>query len=68
MPVIKNGVVVALVDSPDAFVYTGTKRTKFYEHVAALDIKPVRYGNSSRWRPPDLDRIGQRIIELGGGV
>jgi hypothetical protein len=68
MPVFKNGVEVALVETRDALVYTSTKRTKFYEHVAALNIKPIRYGNSSRWKPPDLDRIVQRIIELGGGM
>ena len=61
MPLIKNGVEVALVSTPDALTYVGVGRTRFYEFVRVLDLTPIPYGNSSRWRPADLDKIVEHI-------
>jgi hypothetical protein len=67
MPIIKNGVEVALASTTDALTYVGAGRTKFYEFINALGIKPVAYGNASRWKPKDLDRIVEHI-ETGGNA
>ena len=67
MPVIKNGVEVALTSTTDALTYIGVGRTKFYEFINTLGINPVAYGNASRWKPKDLDRVVEHI-EAGGSA
>jgi hypothetical protein len=57
MACIINGVEVRLARTRDALTFTATGRTKFYEYVARLGIKPISAGNRSLWRAEDLEQI-----------
>ena len=61
MPCIINGIEVPKVRTRDALTFLATGKTKFYDYVKQLNIKPIVAGNRSLWRAEDLEKIADLI-------
>lgn len=65
MAITVYGIEVRHVSTQDALIYLSIGRTKFYDLVKRLNVRPITAGNRSLWKPSDLDLIAEEIERLG---
>ena len=63
MPVVVNGVAPKNVRTKHAFIYAGCGKSKGYEVMVRLGIKPKKMGNTSMLAQEDCERIAEAVID-----